>query len=92
MWEARRRVGTVAPKVLRLEAAIKDGLERGDELRYAGKERNTFAARASGRAYTPEAILDAVREKYTSIARVPAGTVAMATMAAAADEATRSAC
>ena len=28
VWEARRRVGTVAPKVLRLEAAIKDASER----------------------------------------------------------------
>jgi len=83
VWEARRRVGTVAPKVLRLEAAIKDGLERGDERGYAGKEPEHPPPAASGRD-TPEAILDAVREKYVDRAHVRAGTVAMATMAAAA--------
>ena len=83
VWEARRRVGTVAPKVLRLEAAIKDASERGDERGYAGKEPAHPPPAASGRD-TPEAILDAVREKYADRAHVRAGTVAMATMAAAA--------
>lgn len=83
VWEAKRRVGTVAPKVLRLEAAIKDASERGDERGYAGKEPAHPPPAASGRD-TPEAILDAVREKYADRAHVRAGTVAMATMAAAA--------
>ena len=83
VWEAKRRVGTVAPKVLRLEAAIKDGLERGDERGYAGKEPEHPPPVASD-CVSPEAILDAVREKYANRAHVRPGTVAMATMAAAA--------
>ena len=80
-WEARRRDGTVAPKVLRLEAAIKEGK---DERGFSGKEPEHPPPVAFAHAGDPEATLAAVTRKYVARDFVKPATAATATCAAAA--------
>jgi hypothetical protein len=75
LWEARRRDGTVAPKVLRLEAAIKEGK---DERGFAGKEPEHPPPVAFDCAGDPEATLAAVTRKYVARAHVKPATATVA--------------
>ena len=79
-WEARRRDGTVAPKVLRLEAAIKEGK---DERGFAGKEPEHPPPVAFDCAGDPEATLAAVTRKYVARAHVKPATATVASCVAA---------
>jgi len=81
VWEARRRDGTVAPKVLRLEAAIREGK---DERGLSGTEPEHPPPVAFAFRDDPEATLAAVTRKYVARAHVKPATVATATCAAAA--------
>ena len=81
VWEARRRDGTVAPKVLRLEAAIMEGK---DERGLSGTEPEHPPPVAFAFRDDPEATLAAVTRKYVARAHVKPATVATATCAAAA--------
>ena len=81
VWEARRRDGTVAPKVLRLEAAIREGK---DERGLSGTEPEHPPPVAFAFRDDPEATLAAVTRKYVERAHVKPATVATATCAAAA--------
>ena len=81
MWEARRRDGTVAPKVLRLEAAIREGK---DERGLSGTEPEHPPPVAFAFRDDPEATLAAVTRKYVERAHVKPATVATSTCAAAA--------
>ena len=81
-WEARRRDGTVAPKVLRLEAAIKEGK---DERGLSGKEPEHPPPVAFAHAGDPDATLAAVTRKYVARDFVKPATAATRTCAAAAE-------
>ena len=79
-WEASRRVGTVAPKVLRLEAAIKEGK---DTRGLSGKEPEHPPPVAFD-SVSSEEVLAAVTRKYKNRTFVKRATIATPTFVEAA--------
>ena len=81
LWEAKRRDGTVAPKVLRLEAAIKEGK---DERGLSGKEPEHPPPVAFD-CVSSEQVLEQVTRKYVRREFVKPATIATPTYSQAAD-------
>ena len=101
VWEAKRRAGTVAPKVLRLEAAISERGADGDAVGVSGVEPEhpppvaspvSLLRAAPGANPDAAAAFAAIEEKYKKRKHVQPATVATPSLAEAAGSSTSSAC
>jgi len=93
VWEAKRRAGTVAPKILRLEAAISERGADGDAVGVSGVEPEhpppvaspvSLLRAAPGANPDAAAAFAAIEEKYKKRKHVQPATVATPSLAEAA--------